>query len=1264
MGEIRWTESQTRAITASGGSVLVSAGAGSGKTAVLAERCVHFIADARPPCAANRLLVVTFTEAAAAQMRDRIAAALRGRLETAPSNERLRRQLALIDTAAISTIHAFCKRTLDRHFAHAGLDPATSVMDAHDAMLMRRETARAVFDRFGERDDRLGRAFDGFVSAYAPVGESRLHDQVLAIDNFLSSLPDPDAWIADARSRLSGGSADGLSEPWVGLLIDRLRGELDEQSSFVRRQLGGMAGKSPSLAGHVACLTEYQTAIAGWRAHVQAQASPAGVDAVCESIRAFEFPAIPRMGKKIDALPPAEGAAYQAASIGLRGIRKRLLAERLQDAYARFSTSEWADGIERIGGHASTLLDLVAAFRQRYRQAKSDVGVLDFSDLERRMLDLLRAEDNGVAARLRDRYEHVLVDEYQDVNPIQAEIIRRVSREHDAGRPDNLFAVGDVKQSIYRFRLAEPRLFLDRMRNAQRRPPHDVAGEDVARVAIPPGRRPSNEPQGVVIDLVENFRSARGVIDAINTLFERLMAEDMSGVSYDDHARLVHGGAESGAAGRGPACELHILERAPTIDSPDDSASGAAFDWERIEREAYVVARRILDLASSGVSFGDMVVLLRSMAHRGPLFVRTLARLGVPVFADVPGGFLDSLEIRDMLSLLGLLDNQQQDIPLAAVLRSPLFGEPLADSELVEIRVSASSRAFNRAVVGYARDGRHPALRSRLSGLLTRLGVWRQQVRRRPLADVIWEIYESTGYPAHVSGLPDGAQRRANLIGLHDRARRFGEFGRHGLYRFLRFVEDLAEAETDLEPGHVAASADDVVRVMSIHRSKGLEFPVVIAAELGKQFNLSDARGSILFDRSLGLGLEAVDVERRVTYPTLPHRLVAHAVRSESLAEELRVLYVALTRAKERLVLVGTGSLSGVDERREQYSGHDGVIPLLDRQTAASMLDWLVAAVCCQAPDVATFHAGANAAGSASLFAVRMYGADEIDDWVVEPPSRQGVKERLDRCARFEPIAPDSVGPDAAAVVEKANRRLTSAYPAIALTRVPAVAAASELKRRWMLNADEAEPAESWPRVVASGGGVGSLERRFDLPAIMGGQDGSIAAARGTAVHTFLELVELRRPCDEPDLCEQLSGMLQRGVLTAEEARSIDMGAIAWFFGTTLGSRLRERDTRVHREWPFVTGVAPRHYEPSAVALASGDLMLVRGIVDCVFDAGQGWEVLDYKTDRVDAPALQHRVELYRGQLDIYANAVELTWGKPVGRRWLAFLTARQIVEC
>lgn len=1256
MSEILWTPSQRRAIDTVGRSLLVSAGAGSGKTAVLAERCAHLVAELKPPCGVDRLLVVTFTDAAAAEMRERIARALRARLEKAPGDRRLQQQLALLDSAHISTLHAFCRRVLGRYFAQADIDPQTPLIDPMDARLLRREKAREVFDAYEAREDARGEAFLNLVSAYSGGSDLTLMERVLSVDEFLTSILEPEHWTRAVIESHHVARAGELPGHWHHRLLASLRGELAAQRETVKGYLVILESLPDVADAGARCLQIYFDMLTDCHARLSGDGGAQSLESVClDLIGGFEFPKPPRKSSKFAELPTKDQQAFTFAADLVRETRDVLFRRRLKAPFGLFRLSEWAEGIARTKPHVEIFLELVKDVRTAFQDAKRELGVIDFTDLERLTVRLLIDGEAGVAARLRDQFEHVLVDEFQDINPVQAEILRRISREGLVDRPSNLFTVGDVKQSIYRFRLAEPRLFLERKA---------LFEGDV------------DASSGTAIDLAENFRSRPRTLDAANAVFERVMVADLGGIDYDAGARLKPGSEESSfplSAGSVPL-ELHILDElrgaqaeddSHTADDPKDNiVEGDAEDWLRIEREAYVIADRIESCVKAGYAYRDIVILLRSLQARAGLLVRTLARRGIPAYTDVSGGFFEAVEVQDVLCLLMVLDNEQQDIPLASILRSRLFGSPLTDSELVQIRTSKLGREatvpFHAAVRAYVAHGESVSLCERLADILHRIGAWRQRARRRVLAEVLWEIYEESGYLAHVSGLRDGTQRRANLVRLHEYARQFGEFRRQGLGRFLQFIEGIRDARQDLEPGIVSSGSDDVVRIMSIHRSKGLEFPVVILGELGKRFNLTDARGPVLHDRQLGLGLEAVDETHRIRYPTLPHVMVAQAIEREALAEEIRVLYVGLTRAKDRLILVGTKSHAKVNAWRERYQNHPGPLSLTDRQSATCMLDWIAQAICCHGKRAARFLPETPVAPEEHLFDVHLHDSASMKDWVLVRPEHPHQRERLDLCANFKDLPAQAKPEDAAQLVETLRRRLLEPYAMRGLTRIPAVASASVLKRRWEAGDEPDDPAAQWTAASTPQPGY---PHRLEPIALDGPTERVDATERGTLTHEFLKRIDLRLPGDAVALRQQLDAFIRQCVFTKREAAEIDLDGISWFLRTPLGLRLQSPGTIVHREWPFVIGIDPARYDPTAQARDRQDIMLVRGIIDCLFDAGDGWEVLDYKTDRVRGDQLTDRASLYRGQLSIYAHAVEQTWGKTVGRRHLAFLTPREIVS-
>ncbi len=1237
-----WTKQQTTAIRTTGKSLLVSAGAGSGKTAVLSERCAYLVAEAAPTCSIDQLLVVTFTDAAAAEMRQRIAAALRARLDARPHNRHLAEQIALVSAAPISTLHSFCRRLLQRFFALLDLDPGFRVLDEHDAAMLRRDALDSLFAELHAGRGDLAQRFDAFIEESGRGRDAAIRETIDNLDKFLASTIDPDAWLNAQLARFQHADAATLAPAWSQLRNDALIRELDSQIGHTNAEIARLtAADLPLLQHFVKPLNDYLAKLAAWHAAATRDPSASSIDTICADITAFELPRTPPKSLKAYKDAASEDkTAFDRAQLACKFIKEKLFDAALRTEHALFSAAQWADGIARVAPHVATVVDLLRAFQKRYESAKRQQIAVDFADLERLALRLLRDPANPDkrtpgADWLAAQYEHLLVDEFQDINPVQDDILRRVSRLSPTGRPTNLFAVGDVKQSIYRFRLAETGVFLERQRTAL-----DAAHADT--------------DQHVPLNL--NFRSTKPLLDFVNAVFLRLMAQDLGGIDYDANARLNPGTDEQKIVA-GPAVELHILEDAPSRseshddDSTDDSA---ASDWERIEREAYFIAERIKQLttATPPVAYGDIVILMRSPRRQAPLLVRALERRSIPVVAELAGGFFDALELQDVLATLALLDNSQQDIPLAAFLRGPLAPHTFTDADLVAIRAFAGHDVpFAAAVAHYARNGPDATRRDRVQASLQFLVRWRREFRRRPLPDALADLLALTGFSAHTAARPEAAQRLANLTRLHDYAREFSTFSRHGLYRFLRFLDDLRDQEGDPGAAPAAIGTADVVRVMSIHRAKGLEFPVVFVCELGKLLNLQDARKSILFDRNLGIGLDAVDLDQRIIYHTLPQRLVAREVQRQSLAEELRVLYVALTRPKTRLILVGSASLDTVADARAAAEPSAQPLPLRRRLAARRYIDWLLPAIAAMPPESVAWPA--QPATTATLVTIHEIPISQMRDWQLAQTYEPGVRERLRALAHLEEIPGELqplAGPagDAAALLA----RLAAQYPHAPLTRTPAVISASALKRPFdSIALDEDPTARQF---------VFSVE--LPRPSFLaGGAEADGPTQRGTRTHRFLQHLDLAAPLDPAGVRAQAENFVATGRLTADESRELDFDAVAWFFTTPLGQRMIRARQSVRREIPFVVGLDPATYNTESRAAAPDDRLLVRGMIDCFFEDAAGCILLDYKTDAIKPEQIPARTELYAPQLRIYATALESIWKVRVTERALVYLSPRVV---
>ncbi|MDO8628904.1 MAG: UvrD-helicase domain-containing protein, partial [Phycisphaerales bacterium] len=1338
-----------------------------------------------------------------------IVETIRRRAEERPRDERLRDQLALAEAAQISTIHSFCLWAVRRWFSHLGIDPTATVLDADEASLLKKEVLDGLFsnlyasapatgnilgaDTIGdaavgavataERSDRatdkLGESFARLVDVYG-LGEDRdIAAFVLRLYEFTTSLPDPRRWLADAVDSLTEHP-----EKVIEALASELRAELRSQREHCEALAAGLEAGDPAGHYHADRIHDYVKQLTEWGRSLGQEADFAGerFERLREGIGGFDFgkhraPNLPK------GTPDAEKTARKAASdLFSKQVKKRLFGERLRERYGLFSVGEWIDGMARVAPYVATLVDLVHAFRQAYDARKRRMNVLDFSDLERCAFDLLcapptpplekggikggREQPSEVARALQNRFTHVLVDEFQDINPIQQAILHLVSHESDPRRAGNLFVVGDVKQSIYRFRLAEPNLFLDRLARFRGDGSNmeNARGESVPQVWRP--GLPAQNERGEAVFLQSNFRSRPEILDAVNLVFRQLMprrAETGGGVVYDEQAELRPGRTfvgnqfpRSNDLGHPTShipVEFHLLERnlkgasaesatdaddkndADESDGERDDSPGAPGDdapanrgqdwldrgvvdpadavrWDPIEREAYLIATHIRNLTGgdnspvahahdsevnppesplgkgggvpvadapgsdcSGVApvrYRDIVVLLRATKINADRMAGILTAMGIPAYAEVSGSLFGALEVRDVLAALQVLDNLQQDIPLAAVLRSGLFGERFTEDDLVEFRLIDREVPFHAAVREYAHRGDKAQLRSRLAGLFARIDRYREDVRRRPLADTIWNLYERQGYLAYALGLPHGAQRRANLLKLHDLARKFGSFRRQGLHRFLRFIESMADEDRDVGAAPAIGEADDVVRIMSIHHAKGLEFPVVFVAGLGTQFNLGDRAGRMIFERKAKIGLRVVETDRMIEYPSAVHQLVASEIERSTRDEELRILYVAMTRARDRLILVG--SINRLD--RLQASQTAGAIARpptrLSVATARTPLDWLLPALvgappgavgglCGDGvdPPVSPLGKGGRRGVSAPgkgenrpLVTVALHGPDEMLRWRIAQAADERENAVRHVVARLGPLPSDEPLADADSEVERVLMRMRGLYPWLSASSVRATVAASEFKGAFdYLRDPDVRPASSVSRGVITDDVFDEAAARRDT-----------AAQRGVLTHRVLQHLDFQQAVSAAGVASELQRMIAGRVLTAAERELVAQDAIAWFVTTPLAEAIRRAGSAYRRELRFVTTEPLKYFDPLVTA-PKDDRVLVRGIVDGILPIYEGVEVVDFKTDAVSEDEVPARCELYRPQMALYSRAVERLWRRPVRRCWLVFLTPRQVLS-
>lgn len=1272
MDTLRFTDQQRDAVRTADRSVIVSAAAGSGKTAVLTARCAYLVCDAPPQerCDIDELLVLTFTDAAAAEMRTRIVAAVAKRAQHEPGNRRLDEQLARVGSAKISTINAFCLWVVRRWFEDAGVEPTVAVLDVDEVVRLQRDTLQELFaglydstesaatasatpdaadQEQSARSAKLKADFQRLVDVYGLGEDGVVAEFIFKLYGFTTSLPDPDQWLHQAHVELME-DADKLIDRLALELADELAGQI---SHCVEVSTTLHAAHS---AGHfhAGVIEQYGKCLEQWQAQLSDKididnGNTSAVDRfeyVRSSIAAYSF-AIQRAPSLDRDADDSVAEARKRATDEYKIVREKLFKKRLQSVFALFSVDECLEAARQTAPFVETIVELVRQFRDLYTKAKRRLNGLDFADVERLAFNLLHEDGDlgrpsAIAKSLQQRFRYVLVDEFQDINPIQEAILRLTSREYDANQADNLFVVGDVKQSIYRFRLAEPNIFLSRLESFRK--------DDNSRKAI---------------DLQANFRSRRIILDAVNLLFSALMRSGVGRIIYDDQAMLHPGAVDQQQDERDhPPVELHLLEGNPHQQADDSAPPLETAGWSTTEYEACLIGTRIRALLStargqdgSPVHLRDMVILVRAAKTRAQRMATVLTGMGIPTHCDASGAFFASREVRDVLAALEIIDNLHQDIPLAAVLRSGMFAEPLTEDQLVRVRLLDRELAFHAVVRAYATQGADEELRRRLHAVLDSVRQCRRDARCRPLASVLWNLLHDRGYLCYAAGLPGGTQRQANLLKLHKITRQFGSFRRQGLHRFLRFVHMLQERNSDQGAAPTLSEADDAVRIMSIHQSKGLEYPIVFVAGLGTRFNLGDRSGRMIFERQAHIGLRAIDTERMIEYPTVSHRLAAMEIERATRQEEMRILYVALTRAKHRLILVGT--MKDLQNIRDDVSREPHPEPSIHRtKTAATALDWILPSLQAAPKEHVTGLNGSVA--HHPLFEVTLHAADTIAGW---SPKDQDSTPRSDEAQEIElwgPLPCDEPMVTQDPEVERVLARIDDVYPYLSSSSIRAAVAASQWRHG---STETGEPGQIKTHHRAMpGASLGeantSASRRT-------------ATDRGTVTHRVLQHLDFQLATNLERLERELQRLVQDGLIHAAEMSSIDVDSLAWFITTDLAQALRSAGSHLRREFMF-SALEPLNLIDSTTDAPADDQVLVRGVVDAILPVAEDRQgtstalgridIVDYKTDAVSPADVATRVDDYRSQMELYARAMQRVWKIPVRTAWLVFLTPRCIV--
>ena len=1162
MPEFKPTAAQAAAIETRGSTVLVSAGAGSGKTRVLTQRLMSRICDENDPVDLDRFLIITFTRAAAGELKGRIMQELAERLAKDPGNRRLRRQNALCGRAQIGTIHSFCAALLRENCHILGLSPDFKIVDDERAETMKTAALERVLEeRYARPED-----YPGFLALADTVGAGRSDDRlaalILNLHLRMQCHARPEQWARKQVEQLRCPSADAADTPWGREVMAQARASAEYWNGEMDRLLCLMAGEEKISAA-------YRDSFAQTAAELRELCR-------CLNIgwdRARDC--LPIQFEKLKALRNSPNPQLSELLKSRRDACKKAMGDLQALLYA--PSEQLMSELRLTAPSMEALLDVTLYFDRAFSRDKRLRGLVDYADLEHFTARLLTDEQGApteLAKQLSRRYAEIRVDEYQDVSRVQDAIFRAISRDGQ-----NLFLVGDVKQSIYRFRLADPEIFTEKYLSYA---DHEAAA---------PG-----QPRRIL--LRENFRSRREILEGANTVFSLCMSRRLGDMDYDEAASLQYG---AGYPGEVPVPELTLVEAAGSEDedSPDKTA-----------REAAWVAGKIRELMDSGctvtgaagprpLQYGDIAILLRSGNAVGPAYCRALAEQGIPVAAVQGGDYFASVEVSTLVSMLAVLDNPHQDIPLIAVLRSPAFG--FSADALSAIRGADRQSDFYTALKAAAETDE--ACRA----FLEKLERLRDLAADLPMAELVWLLLTELDLLALCSAMRDGAQRRARLMAFIEMAERYEGSGYRGLHRFVLWLRKRSEKGQEPALGGAESSA---VQIMSIHKSKGLEFPVVFLCDTARLFNRLDSRDTVLVHPELCLGPKLTDTRRHVEYPTLARNAIKLRLEREMLSEEMRLLYVAMTRAKERLFITAAMKDPEAAIAKAESSVTRPMAPEVLSQ-AGAMANWLLCA--------------ALADGGAHL------------------SMNIGNVTAQTKAAEEQAAAAAPGDPTAAAELE---RNLAFAYPHAAAEKLPSKVTATELKGH------EEPDAEAVSLAVKP-------HAPFRMPDFARKDKPLTGTEKGIATHLVLQYMDFAKGGSREEIEGEVQRLCARGFLSRREAEAVDVAAVALLFASDLGKRMRSCP-QVLREFKFsLLCDAAEIY-----GAAAGEQLLLQGVVDCCLDEPDGLVIIDYKTDRVrTAQEIQERGKRYRGQILSYARAMERIHGKKVKQCLLYFITPGKTLE-
>ncbi len=1202
MAEVKWTNEQLQAIQEKNSNILVAAAAGSGKTAVLVERIIHKIIDEQMDI--DKILVVTFTNAAASEMRERILEAIYKKLEENPENVHLQRQIILLNKASICTIHSFCLDVIHNHFYEIDLPSNFKIADTAEIDLLKQEVLDDLFEqKYTENDKNFIELLENYTNYR---GDEALQELVLKIYKFIQSSPFPIKWLQEKLELLKIEDKDISQTIWGKLIIQTVDDDIQESIMQLEVTKSKMA-LYPEM-------TKFYQTISEDIINLQDLQKYNSWDELYIKLLNFNFSKWPVDKKVINDL--------KEDSKEIRDKVKKHIKEKTAKLLS-CSQEQAVKDLKIITPILEKLSNLVTEFTKNFAEKKKEKNCIDFNDIEHFALKILLDENNNpteVAKKYKEKFEEIAIDEYQDSNLVQEAILTSISKGN------NIFMVGDVKQSIYKFRQARPELFLQKYDEYKNK--EEKAQED-----------------NLKIQLFRNFRSRQNILNITNLVFESIMSKELGDINYNENEYLNYGAnypEPEEIKNYAGIAELDI------IDLKEDE-SITAFEGEEDEEEqerveddvleAKFVANKIQELLNSNymvfdkkqgyrkIRPKDIVILLRATSNLSPIYEKELSDLELPVFSDTSGTYLDTVEIQTILSVLKIIDNPLQDIPLVVVLRSSICN--FTDNDLITIRLTDRNCNFYEALIKTRLicDG---DLKNKIESFLEKLEKWKSISQYMPLDEFIWQIYLDTGYYQYVGLLPNGAMRQANLKTLFEKAKQYEKASFKGLFNFIQFIDKLKKQNGDLASAKLIGENEDVIRIMSIHKSKGLEFPVVFLCNSHKKFNMQDLNDNILLHQDIGFGPTIMDTTRKIKYSSIAKDAIKLKMKQETLSEEQRILYVALTRAKEKLYITGrskdfTKYVQDKNKVLEMYESENIKLDAKLMKKANSYLDWLMY--------VYLFNQGRTITlkgESYKLSDIITLNVSNKKD-LLKALAKEEVVEQIDLKEKIEQILKNKSDEENKKSEQALKELLEWKYDYIVDTTLPTKSSVTKIKQEKIkleeiLKGIESEEVEY---------------KKSYTPKFMQEDKKISSAEKGTLVHLCIQRLDERKDYELKDIQNMILNLVEKEIITQNEADAIDVNLIYQYTKSQLFEELRKAK-EVHKEQPFYINIPAK--DVVSEAENSNKNILVQGIIDLYYiDKNDNLILIDFKTDYIsnEPNAKEKILDKYKVQLEIYKTALE-----------------------